>query len=69
MDFSLDNFMKAHSWEEIEKFKKADLLTIICACKAELKETLCERLVERGVLSLQMAAVKKGRRRRTWSGC
>lgn len=68
MDFSLDNFIKAHSWKETEKCKKADLLTIISAHKA-LKETLCERLVERGVLSLQMAAVEKGRRRRTWSGC
>ncbi|XP_039863188.1 uncharacterized protein LOC120718658 [Simochromis diagramma] len=59
MEFSLDDFVEAPSWVKIDKCKKADLLIVAnsydvevsySARKAELKETLAEKLVEKGVL-------------------
>ncbi|CAI5657477.1 unnamed protein product [Oreochromis niloticus] len=59
MNFSLEDFVEAPSWEKNEKCKKADLLIVAnsynvevsySARKAELKETLPEKLVEKGVL-------------------
>ncbi|CAI5660147.1 unnamed protein product [Oreochromis niloticus] len=59
MDFSLEDFVEAPSWDKLDKCKKADLLIVAnsydvevsySARKAELKETLAEKLVEKGVL-------------------
>ena len=59
MEFSLDDFVTSPSFAKIEKCKKADLL-IVANCynvqvaysakKAELKQLLCAKLVEQGVL-------------------
>ncbi|KAK0136914.1 hypothetical protein N1851_026936 [Merluccius polli] len=59
MEFALDDFVTSPSWARIEKCKKADLL-IVANCydvqvpynarKPELKQLLCAKLVEQGVL-------------------
>ncbi|MEQ2311021.1 hypothetical protein AMECASPLE_015369, partial [Ameca splendens] len=70
MKFLPDNFVKAPSWGKMEKCKKADLLTVAnyyddevtySVRKAELKETLCKKLMEKDVhLTAQIAAVSVG---------
>ncbi|XP_013856586.1 uncharacterized protein LOC106512535, partial [Austrofundulus limnaeus] len=66
MEFSLDDFVLSPTLDKLEKCKKADLLIVAnhfgvevsySARKADLKQTLCDQLVEKGVLS-PAAAVK-----------
>lgn len=59
MDFSLDDFVETPLWSKIERCRKADLLLVAdyygvvvsgSARKAELRDALMGKLVEKGVL-------------------
>lgn len=60
VDFSLDNFVIRTSWDKVNKSIKADLLIVssfydiqvlFSPQKVDQRQALCEKLVEKGVLS------------------